>query len=238
MAYLVNANIDTCISRFVITSGKLSISRILNMLSILFKSRAPKFVFALWKRYMLFLCRYYHVQNPSRIFIVVKHVKFNFSGFFWKDLINRFCKQDIVVVNEGPNGNTRRKLYMLGFIFGFRHVTLHQVRHKVTTRRGVRVYGQKRHSKHFKTSQSYPMSYIRKHHLDCTFWDGKPCWIETGEVDDKGRELFKCVANFDEKDTGMTFNGPAAIVFNFIGYVDRERVRQTFDFISKETHSI
>lgn len=114
--YLIHKDIDALIARKVVTSGKIKNGRYLNMLMILFKDYNV-FLKACHERYFYMLRRYYHLEGPL---LGSSHLHVN-KGNYWKKVLEQFSSKESkdlkdsekIVFNNGENGATRKKLYMI-----------------------------------------------------------------------------------------------------------------------------
>ena len=114
--YLFYNTVDHIIARHVIDKGSPAHGRFLNMIMILFQEYFGFVDFCL-KRYNFLLNKYMKLSNifDSGVFKIHKNS-------FWEKITKDFqANLPIIVIDGGQKGSTRKKLYMLGFYYGYSH---------------------------------------------------------------------------------------------------------------------
>lgn len=233
MNYLVGRDPDMLIARYVIRSGKLNMTRFMNMLLITFKP-LEGFTFKLWKRYMRLFYTYYQEIKPSSPVSPWSHIRLTkrkipikiTSNDFWRSLLNDLETKDVIVIPPIHNGNIRKRVYMLSALFGFYHITGKQIRCEHRSNHRYAISADREFSKFIKLHPKAPMKLIKKYHLDCSY-NQKSLWSATAETNDKGEILYIPNGSFDL--AGLMFNGHAEIKLFFIGNIDRSRVRRELE---------
>lgn len=202
MGDLFSHTADLKIAKYVVTSGKPSNSRYINMLMILFKSY-PNFVELCLKRYLFLLSKYTKNINLYDLFKTPVYKVHNNS--FWDTLIKKFkSSEPVIIVNGGQKGSTRKKLYMLGLFYGYRHTITGQTQYEMNGRGSRLLYAEGR----IDENKLYTLKEIKKLKMNLPdIRDNLPSiWHET---DQKG--LYKC-KNLGYK-RGIMTNGPGIITF-------------------------
>ena len=200
MSYLFCNVIDQRITVFTITSGKISRMRLVNMISILFKTY-PGFVKFILKRFHQLACKYYKLKNIEDF-----ACRFTNSNSFWSQTIYNFKCNKVVIFDGNQKGSTRKKLYILGMIFGFRHTIKDQ---KLIERRSrnQKLY----YSENLITKELYNMKELKKLKI-C--WDDS--WIITNKKDIEGNILYKLDEKVSLYKRGIMLNSPGIITFTKI----------------------
>lgn len=216
---LISKDVDTIVAKFVITTGHPQ-DRTMNAIMLVFGDR-KNFVHRCYERYMMLMRRYLKTSSPIDV-IFRRQWKINNSSF-WHGIIRKFSGGDEspskIVLDEGHKGSTRMKLYILGMLFGYSHVTHNQDEYeKTSTRRGSFLYAE-----YLLTKDKYTMKELQRIRMHLP-----QMWETPEEVNEHGEHYY--VQN-DRDDRGYGWNkkgimckGPGRIEFTKVVMLGNEEV--------------
>lgn len=191
--------VDQKIVKHLIVSGNSGYGgRILNRIMILFKNY-ENFIGLCLKRYHMLMCCYYRVDNIDGI--VQKIIN---NNTFWSKAIQDFTSKKVIVFDNNHNGNTRKKLYILGKIFGYRHITTGQTVEEKLSNKGHIYYGEYK----IDTKKLYTMRELRKLRMNLP-----DMWLLTDKKNERGEMLYEADKTKCWYKRGIAANTPGILIF-------------------------
>ena len=202
---LVHKDIDSIIAKYVVVTGKPAYGKIINCLMIIFKTY-PEFVKECHKRYMKLLCLYNKLSTPFEI-TSNKSYLIHYNNF-WRNTIKKFESGVNFIIDGGQKSRTRKKLYMLGYLYGYRHVVTGQESYEKRANRGPNsVYRLIYSEEKIGRNKKYTMRELKRLRMNLP-----DMWVNSGEVDKDGNILYNAVEDGWGK-RGIMYNTPGIIHF-------------------------
>jgi len=218
--YLVHKDIDGKIGALLMKNCNIVSCKILNEYMNIFKDYG-KLIDALYKSFISRFCQYYKIDGPEYIFSILKFIKINTGSFYTKALADFGMQKDVIMFNEGQSAKTRRTLYMLGIIFGYRYTISKQERcEKTYTYRSGYMWAEDKIDK----DGEYTMRQLNHLKVDWgNDYNDYPSWLPTGRFAKSGEELWKFNPEACFYKRGVMVNGPGVLRFYKANVISTEQ---------------
>jgi signal peptidase I len=206
--HLLNRDIDWLIAKRLLRDGRPNAARPLNQLLIAF-APLTKFTKILMTRYQQLVCRYRQINSIEDLIPSLIH-----NNSFWYNAIKDFSQGkpgDIVVFDGGQKGLTRKRLYTLGMVFGYRYTVTNRQPYETHGKGGRIPY----HEDKVDRSKLYTMGQLRR--LKVNF---PGLWLDSGQVNERGKVLYMSAGPDAQDEDGRSWykrgvmsNGTGIITF-------------------------